>query len=363
MAAEVNHQLVRLTASQARAVESALQQWSKVKLINPDLIPDLLTTIQIIEEDNGFPWQKVAKYAFRLAILSLIIAICSIIFDDVLPKIIRKFLDLPIAVRLTITVGVAAMVHTWGYQRSLVRPEQRYLNEAIHCVGAFIFALAALDLGSYLECDKSRNRDRLQCILIGLASTYGLVAVAVNSTLIWSYGMALLGVWLGSISDEAHFLGPRYPFRFVLLGIATICSAYLMRHFQFTVELWKMARIWGMLYLFNALWLLSLFDSLLESLADSGYERVGSRWVLPWFLTFFFVAAFSLWHGLQFRDSATHGFGLVYLSINLCTKFFELFWDSWYKSIFFTVLALLLALLGRYAEFMNVFHTNETYST
>ncbi|KAI1094465.1 hypothetical protein F5B19DRAFT_490301 [Rostrohypoxylon terebratum] len=363
MAAEFNHQLVRLTASQAQTVKSALQQWSKVKLINPDLVPDLLTTIQIIEEGHGFPWQKVAKYAFRLAILSLIVAIFGIIFDDVLPKLVKKFLDLPIAVRLTIESGVAIMVHTWGYQRSLVQPEQRYLNEAIHCVGAFVFALAALDLASYLESDKDWNRDGLLSILIGLASIYGLVAATVNSTFIWSFGIILLGIWFGSISDEAHYLGHRYPARFVLLGIATICGAYLMQHFQFTIGLWKTTRIWGMLYLFNSLWLLSLFDSFLESFIDDGYKRAGSRRVLSWSLAFFFAAAFSLWHGLQFRDSATHGFGLLYLSINLYTKFYEFCWDSWYSSVFFAVLALSLALLGRYAEHMNIFLTNGTHTT
>ncbi|KAI1457803.1 hypothetical protein F4805DRAFT_427407 [Annulohypoxylon moriforme] len=360
MASEANYQLVKLTASQAQVVQSALQQWSKIRLISPKLIPALLHTIEIIEEDHGFPWPQFAKYAFRLAILSLIIAVLSVIFDGVLPKLIKKFLDLTIILRLMVTAGVAVLVHIWGYQRSLVKPQEPYLNEAIHCLGAFIFALAALQLGSYLECDKDENHDELKGILLGLAFIYSITAAMVNSNFILSCGMILLGTWLGAISgcySGIRYLGSRYPCRFVLLGIAVICAAYTMRHFQCT-ELWSTTRVWGMLYLFNALWILSLFDSLVESFLDDKSRQEGSGWVLSWFLAFLFTAAFSLWHGLQFHDSTTHGFGLVYLSINLCTKFFELFWNAWYKSVFFTVLALSLALLGQYAEHMNILHTN-----
>ncbi|KAI0882082.1 uncharacterized protein GGS22DRAFT_54345 [Annulohypoxylon maeteangense] len=359
MAAENSHQLFKLTTSQAQVVQSALQQWSKVKLINPDLIPDLLTTIQIIEDDQGFPWQKFAKYAFRLAILSLIIGIFSIIFDEVLPKLIRAFLDLSIALRLVITAGVAIMVHTWGYQRSLIKPEELYLNESIHCLGAFIFALGAIQLGSYLECDdEDENRDRLNWIILGLSSTYNLVAVMVVSNFILSCGMVFLGLWVGCLRQ---YLGSRYPIRFALLGVAIICAAYPMRLFQCTAELWSATRTWGLLYLFNSLWILSLIDSFLEYFIDNSYKKQESGQVLSWFLTFLSAAGLSLGHGLQFRDSTTHGFGLVYLSINLCTKFFELFWDAWYKSVFFIVLALSLAVLGRYAEYVNIQHTNDAY--
>ncbi|KAI2465534.1 hypothetical protein F4781DRAFT_408921 [Annulohypoxylon bovei var. microspora] len=354
MAIESNREAVRLTTSQAQAVKSALQQWSKAKLINPSLIPNLLTTIQIVEEDDGFPWQQFAKYAFRIAVICFILAILSIIFDNVFPKLIERFLDLPIALRVTTTVCAAVAVHAWGYQRSLIKPEEPYLNEAIHCLGALIFALAALQLGHYLECSRRENRDILNWILIALASTYCLVGAMVNSSFIWSCGMILIGTWLGFITgrhSEVHYLGHTiYRFRFLLLGMATICTAYLMRRFQYTVELWPTTRIWGMLYLFNTLWVLSLPDLFPEFLFSASYTQDG---VPSWFLVLFLASAFSIWHGFMFRDSTTHGFGLVYFSINLFMKYCELYWNAWYTPAFFIVLALSLALLGRYAEHMN----------
>jgi len=44
------------------------------------------------------------------------------------------------------------------------------------------------------------------------------------------------------------------------------------------------------------------------------------------------------------------GFGLTFLFINLYTRFFEYFWDSMHKALFFAVLALSFWYVGSRAE-------------
>ncbi|KAI1384836.1 uncharacterized protein F4822DRAFT_433375 [Hypoxylon trugodes] len=335
MATDTSQQFVKLKASQAQAVQAALQQWSGANLISPDLLTTLLNTL--------------------LAVLCFSIGILTLILGNVFPKIIKKILALPIALR---TVAVSCMgiaTHILAYQRSLVAPKERYLNEAIHGLGALIFALAALQIGYHLKCNKKKNRNKLSHLFLSLATIYGIVAILVKSNFIWSCGMIMFGIWLGAIAGYMagmYYLGYTYPLRFVLLGIGLIGSAYLMRRSQYTVELWSTTRIWGMIYLFDALWILSLFG--MDSLFGNAYKKCSLYRQLVWSLVFAFAAAFSVWHGLKYHDSTTRGFGLAYLGINLYTKFFEIFWKALYKSIFFTLLAFSLALLGRYAEQMNV---------
>ncbi|KAI1375825.1 hypothetical protein F4677DRAFT_102151 [Hypoxylon crocopeplum] len=357
MAAKGSKQPLELTAPQAQAVQSALQEWSKVKLITPDLVSDLRATIQVVEEQHTFDWHNSAKYAFRLSIICFVIAVVSIIAGNILPWIIERLLELPVALRLVVTVAIALAVHTWGYQRSLAKPEDRNLNEAIHCFGAFIFGLAALQLAHHLKCKRTINRHRRHRIAISLASTYGLIAVLVKSNFIWSCGMILLAYWFSATPRSIlgrYDVGPLYPIHFVILGMAMIFVAYRMRYSRHTMELWSTTRIWGMLYLFVALSVLSLYDGddIFYSSYNDHQRLLGG--VLFWSFTTLFAAAFSVWHGLKFRDSTTKGFGLAFLGINLFTKFFEVFWDASYRPVFFTVLALLLGLLGRYAERMNI---------
>ena len=62
------------------------------------------------------------------------------------------------------------------------------------------------------------------------------------------------------------------------------------------------------------------------------------------------VAVAAIWHGLRHDDGASRGFGLVFLFINLYTKYFEYFWDASHKAIFFFLLAVSFWLIGSKAE-------------
>jgi hypothetical protein len=163
--------------------------------------------------------------------------------------------------------------------------------------------------------------------------------------------MSAMLLTINSSGYGAYFLGMNYPFRFVFFGLGIIGTAYLMPVSERTVALWSSTRTWGMLYLFIALWILSLFgNDELFSDSQRSYRESSNRRLFVWSLAFSLAAAFSIWHGLRYGDSTTKGFGLTFLGINLYTKFFEYFWHRWYKPLFFVVVATTLAVVGRYAE-------------
>ncbi|KAI8948806.1 hypothetical protein F4801DRAFT_555821 [Xylaria longipes] len=76
--------------------------------------------------------------------------------------------------------------------------------------------------------------------------------------------MIVLGIWLGSwtsYSSGTYYIGMNYPLRFVLFGTRLIMVFCLLRQQPLTVKLSSTTRIWGMLYFFMALWILSLFGN------------------------------------------------------------------------------------------------------
>lgn len=112
-----------------------------------------------------------------------------------------------------------------------------------------------------------------------------------------------------------------------------------MRPYAITAPLWSTTRVWGLLYFLSSIWLVPLTN-------DSPrykYRR------LIWSFILLVAAGGSLLHGLRNDDSTTKGFGLTFLGINLVTTFYECCW-GWSKPAFFTVLAVLFALSGRYVE-------------
>ncbi|KAI1743816.1 hypothetical protein F4680DRAFT_407606 [Xylaria scruposa] len=351
-----NSPQIELTTVQADAVRKALQYWSHSKLVSAELVGDLLATVLIVEEEHGFNWNGFAKYTFRLAVICLAIAIISLVFDETVPKIVKRILELPVTMRVPATTALAITVLVWGYQRSLTIPQQFYFNEAIHSLGSLLFGLAALQLGVALKADESKNLRIAHNIELLLAVVYGFSAVLVQSNFIWSWCVIVLGIWFGSWTSYrsgTYCLDLNYPLRFVLFGAGLIAVSGLMRDQPITSTLSSTARIWGMLYLFVALWMLSLFgnDTLRE---DNVGAHGGLRRMAFWSAAFLCAAAIAIWHGLQHDDSTAKGFGLAFLGINLYTKFFEFCWSMWYKSVFFAILACSLALLGIYAEPINI---------
>jgi hypothetical protein len=151
----------------------------------------------------------------------------------------------------------------------------------------------------------------------------------------------------------SYFFGMSHPSRFVIFGLVLIGAGHAMQHWGSVAALWSTTRIWGLIYLFTALWLLSIFGNDELSAKRKGQWAAGSNSQLRlfvWSLSFGFAAGMCILYGMRYKDGTTKGFGLSFLGINLYTRFFECFWKRWYKPLFFAVLAGTLAVLGRYAE-------------
>ena len=145
----------------------------------------------------------------------------------------------------------------------------------------------------------------------------------------------------------AYYLGMNYPLRFVIFGAALTAASSL-----FTVKLGrqdfvKPTRVMGLLYLFIALWILSIFGNYGE--IESWY-RVRQIELFHWSLLFGLVSFLAILHGIKFDDAMMRGFGLTFLFINLYTRYFEYFWDALHKAVFFALLAISFWFLGSRAE-------------
>jgi hypothetical protein len=85
----------------------------------------------------------------------------------------------------------------------------------------------------------------------------------------------------------------------------------------------RLFAVFGLLYLDCSLWFLSL-----------GFEAAGQ---LAWILLFTAVALGQIVLGARLKDGMPTGFGIVFLGIDLYTRFFEHFWDSLSAGSFFLI--------------------------
>src|SRR5690606_14527696 len=103
----------------------------------------------------------------------------------------------------------------------------------------------------------------------------------------------------------------------------------------------------GLLYTFCALWLLSIFGNF--DTIDSWYKTTQPE-LFGWALLSIAVCLLTFFIGFKYKNEMAREFGATFLIINLYSRFFEYFWDSWHKTIFFLVLAVSFWFIGRKAE-------------
>ncbi len=335
---------IQLTQRNAKLATWLIDQWQDRGDIPSELGERLHQGIESIP----FNWRKLAQVSLLTAALCLIVSVAALVFDEKFVEFLKKIFDQPDWIRsLGFAAGAAAMF-VFGFRRQKTDPKRRYSNETILFLGAIAVAASVYFLGRFLD-DGSRHYSLLVLLACGV---YASVALAGRSDLVWIFALISLGGWFGAETGYlsgwgAYYFGMNYPLRFVLFGAVLCGCSWGMGRLPHFALFSRATLAMGLIYLFMALWLLSIFGDF----GDMASWRVARQIELfHWSVLFAAASGAAIWHGLRFDDPLTDGFGRVFLFINIYTRFFEFFWDGIHKSIFFFLLALTLWLVGRKAE-------------
>lgn len=280
--------------------------------------------------------------------VSLLIAITSLFTDTELLEKLSALFRFDASVRMVNAAILATLSYIWAFRRRIRYPDKRYSNEAILFIGVLLTACSLWQLGVWLD----NGSGRVSTLLIMGAVLYGVIGWFSRSGLVWWFALLSLGSAFGAETGYmsgwgAYWLGMSYPIRFIAFGLVLIAAAFMLKPALVKRGLERVSLVMGLLYLFIALWILSIFGNYSDL---DRWNNVRQIELLHWSLLFGIAAVTAIWLGLKQDDGVLRGFGLTFLGINLYTRFFELFWDSMPKVIFFVVLGISLWALGHYAE-------------
>lgn len=171
------------------------------------------------------------------------------------------------------------------------------------------------------------------------------IATAYRYGLRWPLTLGILllfhaiGNWHAYAGHGAYFLGVRDErvtaiIALITLGLGLWHESRLERGDECRwLGFGHLYILFGLFYVNLCAWFLSLFPG-----------------GLGWVLAFTVVALAQLVAGAWLRDSRFVGFGVVFLAIDLYTRFYEYFWDSLSKSLFFLLAGLVGAVAGGLME-------------
>lgn len=335
---------LNLDKQETEFLDKTINHWKNEGLIDPATADKLYSSY----EEKGFDWKRLAQYSFWVALACGLIAIASLIIDDVVINWLKKLYDTPDIIISLISGALAALFLWEGSKRKQKYPERVFSNEAIVFFGILFTASCIAYLGKAFD----NGSGHFSILFLLSVLVYSLLAIKFNSGLIWAFALVSLGSWFGTETgyqtDWSHyFLGMNYPLRFVAFGFLLVALSSLIDRINVISVFKNLTYIIGLLYLFISLWLLSIFGNF-GTLED--WLTIKQIEIFYWGILSVLVCLGFTFYGLKRKDFIAREFGITFLLINLYSRYFEYLWDVTDKTIFFAILALSFWLIGRKAE-------------
>ncbi|WP_443937939.1 DUF2157 domain-containing protein [Pedobacter sp. MW01-1-1] len=335
---------MKIDREKSEFLDDMLDQWETDGLINAETA----TKLRKSYETKNFDWLRLAQYAFWIALGCGFIALGALLIDKSILNYLQRLYDTPNSIISLISAGIAAWLYIIGFRRKKKLPQFTFSNEAI-VLAAILFTANGI---AYFGKALGSSTGNFSILILLAVMVYATVGYIYRSRLIWTFAVISLGAWFGTETGylsrwNYYFLGMNYPLRFVLFGATLTAASCIMKRIKKVELFFPVTYLAGMIYLFVSLWLLSIFGNF-ASLTE--WYAVRQLHLFYWAIFSALVCVGSMLFGLKYHDAIAREFGITFLLINLYTRYFEYFWDSWHKALFFAVLAASFWLIGRKAE-------------
>ncbi len=335
---------MKVNRNHASVLRRAIEDWQQSGLLDEKSSNALYQDIEVV----AFDWKRLAKYSFWIALICIVTSVGAALVDKVLVALLDSIFNAPYIVKFFGLSVLSGLIFWFGFRRRATYPHKVFSNEAVLFLGVLSTAGAIYQLGRAFDAGSGHY----SLLLLLSFFIYGVLGYSFKSNLIWLFALISFGSWMGTETGYAsgwgaYYLGMNYPLRFVLFGGVLTAVALSMEKKNYFEPFFRSTLAMGLLYLFIALWMMSIFGNYGDV---SSWNQVKQIELLHWSLLFGLASAGAIFHGLKFDNGMTKGFGITFLLINLYTRFFEYFWDSFHKALIFALLGISFWILGSRAE-------------
>lgn len=335
---------MKINQEKSEFLDEMLEHWQEEHLLSQDQVQKLKASY----EAKSFDWRRLAQYSFWIAMACGVISLGALLIDNQILDYLTKLYDTPDSIISILSAAAAAVLYLLSFKRKKSLPQQVFSNDAIIFTAVMLTANAIAYFGKAI----GNGGSHFSLLILFSVGIYGVLAFVFRSRLIWVFVLISLGAWFGTETGylsrgNLYFLGMNYPLRFVIFGFAVTATALLLRKVKSFQFFYLTTYISGMMYLFVSLWLISVFGNFGTLDQWYGIKQIS---LFYWALISAAACGIAILTGLKFRDEVAREFGITFLFLNLYTRYFEYFWDTWHKALFFCVLAASFWFIGRRAE-------------
>ncbi|CAL1519246.1 hypothetical protein MMC2321_02993 [Chitinophaga sp. MM2321] len=331
----------------AQLLRNAITEWQGAGLISEEQATGLHKTYTIRSAD----WQTITLYIFIAAISCGLMAFGSLVLDEKWIEIIRKKLSLTDSVISLLFGAVTIFLCYQGWRRKKGQPVFSLNRELFWLLPVLSTGVTVVYLGKSVNYfDGNYGAFWLLATLI-----YGVLSLTLQSRLLWVATLlclipAYVKLTYYLTDNSAYFLGMNLPCRMVLLSAVMILLGWAARRTHIYQPVKDITWSGGWLLLMISGWLISIFGN-----CGTWQEWQDLRQVhlLLWVFVYSAQCIAVLLLGIRTKDNLLRDLGVIFLLLDLYTRYFEYLWDRTNKGIFFTILALSFWWIGSRIERMT----------
>src|SRR5690349_1555340 len=105
---------MRLSRKKAVVVRQALSTWQAEGQLTAQQAATLDHSIEV----QTFDWQRLARYSFWIALVSILTSVTAALMDSAFTALLKVIFDLPGAVHVAMLSALAGGFYFWGYRRT-----------------------------------------------------------------------------------------------------------------------------------------------------------------------------------------------------------------------------------------------------
>lgn len=321
-------------------LERAINEWQIDGRLSIEQANDLKGSITLKRTER----QQIAQYFFIIALSCTLLAFGAIFIDEKFLEKLKVYFSLSNVMIAGVTAAISIF---WFWYISKRRSRMGVTTFEIYMVLGGLSALTSL---VYVLKDFGNSSNYTAFLFIAFLLLCTLSIIFRSQSLWVSAILALMG-WFGSFST-AHsvqnlFWGMNYPVRFSVFGLIILGLSYLQGQSKSLLFSRNITYLFGMIIFFTGMWGVSIFGNF-NHLDE--WEKVRQTRVIVYAVLFAVIAGISLFMGIRYKNELARDFGFLFLLINLYTRYFEYFWDTMNKGIFFLILGITFWLVGRWIE-------------
>ncbi|HRO41474.1 MAG TPA: hypothetical protein PL009_01475 [Flavipsychrobacter sp.] len=322
-----------------KTINTAIDNWQSQGKLSDEKAEELRSSVQLKKTN-----QQIAHYFFLIALSCTLMAFGAIFIDEKLLERIKEYFSLS---NIFIAILMASLAAGWFYY---IRKKSSEIKNVAYEIYIVLGSLAAITSLVYLCKDVGFGKSYTLFLFLSVILLGGL-SIAFNSKALWIGTLAAAMGWYGSFayaySSDHLFLGMNYPLRYTIFGLLVVGFSFVQAKIPKIANKQRITYIAGLVIFFTGLWGVSVFGNYNEW---EEWMKVRQTQVMFYGVIFGIASMIALYLGIRYKDDIARDLGILFLLINFYSRYFEYFWDTMHKGIFFLFLAVSFWFIGRYIE-------------